>query len=348
MPGGTQSSVWASDRAEAPVVSVIIVSWNAKDYLKQCLDSLAEGACKYPMEIVVVDNGSADESVPMVRREYPHVRLILNGRNLGFAKANNIGIQHTTGRYVCLINSDVRLLKGCITGLVDYCESHPQAGMVGPRILGGDGRLQKSCRGFPGLWNMFCRALALDTLFPQTKLFCGYALTHEAHAKETTADVLSGCFWLVRRKALEQVGLLDETFFIYGEDVDWCLRFWSAGWRLMFVPAVEAIHYGGASSAKAPERFSIELQKADLQFWAKHHSRPAVLAYFLIACLYHLIRMTGFTLAGCLRSRKRSDYWHKMRLSFVCLRWLISNTGSAKPQRQIDVRNPQRVTAVAG
>src|SRR6478609_1348976 len=141
-----QTPVHSSD----PVVSVIIVSWNARNYLEQCLLSLTGEVCRYPMEIIVVDNASSDGSPECVESRFPHVRVIRSGANLGFAKGNNLGIAQSKGRYLCLINSDVKVLEGCISRLVDYCEQHPQVAMTGPRVIGGDGKLQRSCRGFPG------------------------------------------------------------------------------------------------------------------------------------------------------------------------------------------------------
>ena len=306
------------------MVSVIIVSWNARDYLRQCLASLSSEACRYPMEIIVVDNASSDGSVECVKKQYPHVHLIQNMANLGFARANNFGVSASTGRYLCFVNSDVKVGKDCISRLVDYCEGHHEVGMAGPRVIGGDGKLQRSCRGFPGLWNMFCRALALDTLFPQNKMFTGYSLSHWPHDALRPVDVLTGCFWLVRREALARVGLLDESFFMYGEDLDWCKRFWSNGWKVMYVPSAEAIHYGCASSSNAPLRFFIERQRADLQYWRKHHSRPAVACFFLISCLHLVLRAFGYTLALGFNRRQRQTYRHKMGRSIACLKWMFT------------------------
>jgi GT2 family glycosyltransferase len=306
-----------------PMVSVVIVSWNARNYLEQCLNSLTDEVCRYPFEIIVVDNASSDGSIECVQTRFPHVRLICNDANLGFAKANNIGIAQSAGRYVCLVNSDVKVLKDCITRLVDYCESHPKVGMVGPRIIGGDGQLQRSCRGFPSVWNMACRSLALDTFFPRVKVFCGYALCHWPQENEAEVDILSGCFWLAKREALEEVGLLDEEFFMYGEDMDWCRRFWSGGWKLVFVPSSEAIHYGGASSANAPVRFYIEKQRADLRYWRKHHSLPAVACYFVTSCVYLILRAVSYAAASCLGGNNRQTYRYKVKRSIACLGWLF-------------------------
>jgi GT2 family glycosyltransferase len=318
------------NQTSTPVmVSVIIVSWNARDYLLQCLTSLAAGACRYPMEIIVVDNASSDGSFESVKAQYPQVRLIRNDTNLGFAKANNLGVAASAGRYLCFVNSDVKVLKDCISNLVDHCEQHPRTGMTGPRVIGGDGQLQRSCRGFPTLWNMFCRALALDTIFHKSRLFTGYSLSHWRHDNLRPVDILSGCFWLVRKEALTRVGRLDEDFFIYGEDLDWCKRFWNQGWEVVYVPTAEAIHYGGASSANAPLRFFIERQRADLQYWRKHHSRPAVACFFLISCLHLALRALGYSLALGLNRHKRQAYRHKVERSLACLKWMFTGCGPA-------------------
>ncbi len=306
------------------MVSVIIVNWNAREFLLSCLASLYAGACCHSMEIVVVDNASTDGSVAAVNKKFPQVRLIQNSANLGFARANNLGTAASTGRYLCYVNSDVKVLTDCISRLVDYGEQAPRVGMAGPRIVGGDGRLQRSCRGFPSLWNMLCRALALDTLFSGSRLFTGYSLVHWSQEELRAVDILSGCFWLVRRDALNQVGPLDEAFFMYGEDLDWCKRFWNRGWKVVYVPTAEAIHYGGASSANAPLRFFIERQRADLQYWRKHHARPAVAAFFLISLLHLALRALGYTLALGLNRHERPTYRQKVARSVACLKWMFT------------------------
>jgi GT2 family glycosyltransferase len=316
----------SKSKSVSPImVSVVIVSWNARGYLVQCLNSLSSEVCRYPMEIVVVDNASSDGSAESVAHEFPHVHLIRNSSNLGFAKANNIGISSSSGQYVCLVNSDVKVKPDCITRLVEYCEQHPTVGIVGPRIIGADGKLQRSCRSFPNLWNMFCRALALDSLFPRSRWFSGFLLYHWSQDCLRHVDILTGCFWLVRRQALAQVGLLDERFFMYGEDMDWCKRFWLRGWQLTFIPSAEAIHYGGASSANAPVRFYIERHRADLQYWKMHHSRPAVFCFFLICCLHLMLRALGYSLAFVLKSRERVTCGKKAKRSVACLKWMLSD-----------------------
>jgi GT2 family glycosyltransferase len=306
-------------------LSVIIVSWNAKDYLLKCLNSLSQTPGVPAMEVIVVDNDSSDGSPEMVERDFPSVRLIRSGANLGFAKANNIGIRVSKGRYLGLINSDVEVLGDCISRLVDYCEHHPEAGMVGPRVIGRDGKLQRTCRAFPGVWNTFCRALALDAIFPGSKWFSGFLLYYWPQDSLRQVDMLTGCFWMVRRQALAQVGLLDERYFMYGEDMDWCKRFWLKGWQLTFVPSAEAIHYGGASSSNAPVRFYIEKHRADLQYWKKYHTPPAVFSFLLICCLHMVLRTVGYSLASVVRSQERATCASKVKRSVACLKWMLSD-----------------------
>lgn len=313
-----------SNNSSQAIVSIVIVSWNARDYLLQCLESLTPVACRFPMEIVVVDNASSDGSAELVENNFPKVRLIRNPTNLGFAKANNLGIAASAGPYVCLINSDVKVLPDCISRLVDYCEQNPDVGMVGPRIIGGDGKLQRSCRGFPTLWNMLCRALALDSIFPKIKLFTGYSLSYWPQNDTRPVNILTGCFWLVRRETLGQVGLLDESFFMYAEDMDWCRRFWKHSRPVVFIPFAEAIHYGGGSSANAPAWFYIERQRAELQYWKKHHSIPATALFFLISCLHMSLRIAGYSVMFLFNKPQRQTSRNKLRRSIVCLKWMFT------------------------
>ena len=315
LPGG--------DPAERPLVSVVIVNWNARNFLSECLRSLNDKVYNGPLEIIVVDNASSDGSREMVCTQFPNVTLICNEDNLGFARANNIGIRRSAGEYLALVNSDVEVFPSCITALIDLMESNPDIGMAGPRIIGNDGEFQRSYRGFPTLWNTLCRALALDSIMPNAPWANGYLQRHAQHETCTRVEILSGCFWMIRREALKDVGLLDERFFIYGEDMDWCKRFWDARWPAMFVPRGEAVHYGGGSSSNAPVRFFIEMQRADFQYWEKHHSRAANKVYFLITLLHHGIRIIGYAF-GSLKVSNAVNCWHKVRCSAACLRWIAA------------------------
>jgi GT2 family glycosyltransferase len=319
-------------------VSVIIVSWNACEFLMQCLASLYTDEGRPVKEIIIVDNASSDGSPEAVAARFPGVRLIRNAENFGFARANNIGVAHSTGRYVCFINSDAKVIGDCIGQLVDYCAGHSKIGLVGPRVMWGDGRLQRTCRGFPNVWNTLCRTLALDTFFPKVKAFSGYSLAYWPQEELREVDILGGCFWLARREAMDQVGLLDEQFFIYGEDMDWCKRYWAKGWKLVFVAHAQAIHYGGGSSANAPLRFFVEMQRADLQYWKKHHSTPAVACCFVLACLHALLRVAGYGVAQCFGKSKRALYRYKVERSLACLGDLF---GRRAPSQRTAAQRPK-------
>jgi GT2 family glycosyltransferase len=306
-------------------VSIIIVSWNAKQYLLNCLNSLIDTADGYSQEIIVVDNASSDGSAEMVEKDFPQVKLIRNEENLGFAKANNIGIKESTGRYVCLINSDVVVLDNCVKRMIEFMDNHLKAGMAGPKVLNPDRTLQVSCRHFPSIWNNLCQAIGLNKVFPKSVFFSEPFMNYWSHDSVRSIDVLTGCFWMVRRKSLDDVGLLDESFFFYGEDIDWCKRFQKAGWDVMFNPDAQAIHFGGASSANAPIRFYIELQKADLHYWEKHYGSIGRACYAMIILLRHLLRIVAMAFHFIIFPSKRKEASFKLKRSLVCIRCVLFN-----------------------
>jgi GT2 family glycosyltransferase len=275
------------------------------------------------LEVIVVDNASSDGSPDAVRETYPFVKLICSGGNHGFAKGNNMGIRASTGDYLFLINSDVVVSEGCFEALVRYMDAHPEIGLLGPRIIGSDGKVQRSTMGLPSLWNTLCRALALDSLFPGSRIFGGHLMTFWNHDATRPVEVINGCFWVVRRSAVEQVGLLDERFFMYGEDVDWCRRFSDAGWKVVFFSETEVLHYGGASSANAPVKFAIEMQRANYQYWVKHHTTAAVTSFLLISLLHHTVRMLCEIAAYPLR-HSRSLSTHKIKRAFASIKWILA------------------------
>ena len=308
-------------------ISVIIVSWNTAQLLLGCLRSLTCGANRHPIEIIVVDNASTDGSPEAVQREFPNVTLIQNEMNLGFAKANNIGIRKCTGRYICLINSDVVVTEGCLDRMCAYMEQHPSIAVLGPQILNSDSTIQLSCREFPTLWNSLYRVMALDTIFPSWRLFGGL-MRYWGHDTTRCVDVLSGCFWMVRRKTLNEVGLLDEEFFMYSEDVDYCKRCSQKGWEIVYFPGAKAVHYGEASSSHSPTRFSLEMLKANLQYWRKHHSRPAQVV-FLGICLFHQIRrVIQGTVLYLLKPSEKKNILVRTKASVAGALWLLGISSS--------------------
>lgn len=311
-----------------PDLSIVIVSWNARDYLVNCLRSIAESEPAVSYEVIVVDNESSDGSPEAVEAEFPDVKLIRAGKNLGFAGGNNVGIRASEGRHVFLINSDVVLVGACLDKLVKYLDDNPRVGLAGPRVLNSDRTLQLSCRRLPTKWNSFCRMLALDSAFPDSKFFHGWKMGPAEHEGCKPVEVLSGCFWAARRTAINAVGLLDEGYFMYAEDIDWCKRFKEGGWEIRYYPEAEAVHFGGASSANQPVRFFVEMQRADLRYWRKHHGRIGAAYYAGIILGNQILRIIPRSLLYALFPSKRANNAPYIKRSVACLQWLFGMSGA--------------------
>jgi O-antigen biosynthesis protein len=241
-----------AQRQALPEVSVIIVNYNVRDFLHQALLSLQKALKGIRSEIFVVDNASDDGSAEMVRRRFPRIQLIANTANLGFAKANNIALKKARGKFLLLINPDTVVQENTIRVMVEFLQNHPEAGLAGCKILNPDGSFQPSCRrGFPTPWVAFTKIFGLSKIFPKSKLFGHYNLTYLDTEETYPVDALSGSFMMVRRETFEQVGGLDESYFMYGEDLDWCYRIRQAGWRIFYVHTTQIIHYKGESTRRS-------------------------------------------------------------------------------------------------
>ena len=304
-------------------ISYVIVNWNGKSVLKGCLDSLQNESEGINYEIIVVDNNSNDGSQELLKKQYSNIILIENKDNLGFSKANNIGIAKSRGELLFLVNSDIIALENSIKNMLDYMDENPEVGMAGPKVFNHDMTKQTTCSKYPGLWNELCGAFALNKVFSNTSLFSDWRMDYWDHMSERSVSVLSGCFWAIRRTALDDVGLLDERFFIYGEDVDWSRRFNNSKWKVKFNPEARIIHLGGASSSRTPIRFYIEMQKANLKYWKKHHSRVKVMAYKLILFIHHLNRVSARVIILLLKFKLNEIYDDfKIKRSLAVLKWL--------------------------
>lgn len=309
-------------------LSIIIVNWNTKVYLARCLDSIFQNWPSHQTEIIVVDNGSADGSADMVKKNYSEVKLIANHQNLGFARANNIGINKSASRFLCLLNSDTQVLDDCFDRMINYMEIHPEIGILGPKILSPNLQVQRSCMAFPSLWNSLCRALALDSLFPNSKIFGGYLMTYFAHDSIRSVDIINGCCWLIRKEALDKVGLLDEQFFMYGEDMDWCRRFHQAKWQVVFYPEAQIVHYGGVSSAQLPVKFYIEMRHANLLYAKKHHGKVFYVLFIVTFWLYEIVRIIGRTCQWLIRPSRKKELSFHIQKSRSALRYLLAQFSS--------------------
>ena len=319
-------------------ISVIIVSWNARDHLRKCLASIRANGGPAVREIIVVDNASSDGSSEMVASQFPEVNLVCSGENLGFAGGNNLGLKHASAPCLALVNSDVVVQPACFAVLLAFLESHSGVGLVGPKVYGADGQLQRTCRRFPTLWNTFCRTFALDSVLSHWRLFSGREMRHWDQNSRAEVDILNGCFWVARREAIEKVGDLDCRFFFYAEDVDWCKRFWDAGWKIMFVPEATATHFGGGSSSNAPLHYSIEMLRANLAYWRKHHGTAGQAAFYLLSVLHHLLRFGLRLLKKVAGLQSDAEAAHKRKRNFVCLCWLLTGKNLASSFERADAQ----------
>lgn len=307
-------------------VSVVILSWNDKCYLQECLQSLISTTKSHRLEIIVVSNASTDGTPEMVAALFPQVKLIRNQENVGFAKGNNIGVKASQGKYVCLLNSDIKILDGCLDALVDYLEQHPRVGMIGPKILNGDLTHQSSCRQFPTLWNNLCEATGLARAFRESRWLSGEHMFYFRGDLLMEVEVLVGCFWVIRRAALDEFGLLDEGFFMFAEDLDWCKRCQEAGWRVVFYPGSQAIHYrGGSSTKRDPLWLALTQQQSILRYWHKHHGSLGRLSMRCLFLGHLIIRWGAAGLKYLLQSERREEMKARMQLARACLGALVTD-----------------------
>lgn len=282
------------DSSDAIDVSIVIVNWNTRDMLRDCLQSLRDDAGDVTREVIVVDNHSSDDSVAMVANEFPEVQLIRNQENRGFAAANNQGIAISRGRYVLLLNSDTRVLGGAITRTLAFADAHPQAGLVGCRTLFADGVVQPNCFLYPSLLNLVLSLSHLGLIFERHRFFGRRRMTWWNYDSVREVEVIAGCFMLARRQAVDQVGPMAEDYFMYSEDTDWCWRFHRAGWKVMYTPDATIIHKGRASSSQCATDMHLLERRAMLMF-LEHKSgrvtRWTANAMFLIGALSRLPRL---------------------------------------------------------
>lgn len=273
------------------VVSIIVVSWNTKGLLKRCLDSIY-ATVLVPFEVLVVDNASDDGSAEMVESGFPEATLIRSAVNLGFSAANNLGIRQAHGEFVMLLNPDTVLLPGAVAGMLHYMNGYPDVGLIGPRLIMPDGQLQQSGRRFPGL---------LRELMGITRVSRLFGSWYDEHlnwgrtdfGKTVEVDEVSGACMLIRKSVLDQVGLLDERFFMYYEDVDLCYRLKKAGWKVVYMGEVEIIHVWAQGALKAGILHSSGVMyHSQYLYFRKHHGLiPAIILRTMSQLLLWALRM---------------------------------------------------------
>lgn len=251
-------------------LSVIVVSWNTCALLRRSLQSLFADISGIEAEVFVVDNASRDGSAVMVAGEFPQARLIANSDNYGFAKANNQAMKEAKGRYVLLLNPDTEVQPGAIKHLIKFLDEHKEAGIVAPQLLNSDGSIQRSCRAFPTFAGMFFELIGMSKMFPNNKTFGHYKMLDFDHETLCQVDQPEGACLLLRREVIEQVGMLDEGYFMLFEEVDWCYRIKQAGWQIWFDPQAKVVHHYGQSIKQVKARMIISSHRGLYRYWSKH------------------------------------------------------------------------------
>ena len=270
-------------------LSIIIVNYNVKHFLEQCLISVKKALENVEGEIFVVDNNSVDGSVEMVREKFPVVHLIVNKKNLGFAKANNQAVRKAKGEYFLLLNPDTVVEDDTFTKVIDFMDAHPDGGGLGVKMVDGSGKfLPESKRGLPTPATAFYKIFGLSSLFSHSKRFSKYHLGYLDENEIHKVDILAGAFMLLRKSVLDEIGLLDEIFFMYGEDIDLSYRITQSGYNNYYFPETRIIHYKGESTKKSSVNYVLVFYRAMVVFARKHFTtkRARAFAFFINIAIY--------------------------------------------------------------
>lgn len=286
------------DSVDAPEFSIVLVCWNNKDYLEPCLDSLYEGGLRRRFDVLVVDNGSTDGSQDMLREKYPNVLIIQNDHNVGLAKACNQGIEATDSPYILLLNNDTLVDGASLDALVDYMEANPTVGATGGKLLNEDGSFQAGYAEFSTLWEEFLIATGLGD-----RIWDGYPSHYDASVQAPMpVGWLSSACLLLRRAALDEVGLLDEQYFIYGDEADLQYRLQQAGWQVCYLPSATTLHYGGRSMNRWRRRKMV--YRGKMLFYQKNYGPLKSGGLRLMLGSLSLAKMVGWSGAYALPSRR--------------------------------------------
>jgi len=302
-------------------LSVIIVSWNTRQLLQECLESLYRHTKGITFEVFVVDNNSSDGSPEMVSTLFPRVNVIANDYNAGFSKANNQAIRVSKGRYVALLNPDTLLTEDVFSPLILYADRHDKIGAIGPKIFCGDGKtIQYSCaKKLPNLYSAFCSASGLSS---RSKIFDGVHMSYRDHESSRYVEAICGACMVVRKIAIDAVGLMDENQFMYGDEIDWCKRFADSGWRIYYYADASIIHYGGESSKQVMQEANFQFLRARRYYFRKHHGELYAFAYSVQIGLFSLIKYIWTLLFRGKNTRNREIMENHMSL----VKWVLKNT----------------------
>jgi GT2 family glycosyltransferase len=289
-----------------PELSIVIVTWNSRSDIERCLHSLTASGTRTSMEILVVDNASADGTAAYVREAFPGVALLANETNTGFAAGNNRALHVARGRFVLLLNPDTFVHVGALDALVAFMNESPAVWACGPPVFNADGSPQRTGIRFPGIWNLLVESLFLDRMFPRTRLFGGHRELYHDPGLPRTVDYVQGSCLLVRRTAMDRIGNLDEGFFMYFEETDWCRRMKEAGGEVSYVPGPGIIHYGGGATGHYDEARLLSYHRSLLRFFRKHHTPPAGVLLRGVLIFRSLIRIPVWIVYGLTHVSRRA------------------------------------------
>jgi GT2 family glycosyltransferase len=310
-------------------LSICITTLNASTYLQNCLKSIcgqatylywwngnpndevetdasSPGESRLSFELIIIDNGSTDDTISMLQADYPAARLTLNGKNEGFTRPINQALRQSQGRYMLVLNPDTIVLPGAFNQLISFMDEHPDVGICGPKVLNRDGSLQKACRrGVSRPWAAFSYFTGLSSLFPHSKLFGGYLLNYLDEDSVHEVDGVSGSCMLIRRPVIDQVGMFDERYFAYQEDADYCFQVKKAGWKVVYLPTAQIIHFGGHGGSRVqPYRSIYEWHRSYYLYYQKNLAKDY---FFLFNWFYYFlmgVKLAISLLANALRTEK--------------------------------------------
>lgn len=288
--------------AQRPDLSIVIVNWNTVSLLRDVLASSYAGLGRLAAEVIVIDNASSDGSAEMVEAEFPQTRLLRNTENKGFAAANNQGFELARGRHILLLNSDTIVLGDVLSASLAYLDAHPKVGAMGCRVLNLDRSMQRTCSMFPSLTNLILLSSGLSGL-SWPKFFGRYYMMDWQRDSAREVECISGCYLMLRREVLEQVGPLDESFFFFGEETDWCRRMSEASWQLVFAPVGEIVHYGSASARKLNHKRDLLLTDALVRLHRKHNGRLAAGCAWTILLGFNISRALFWSARAAIQRR---------------------------------------------
>jgi N-acetylglucosaminyl-diphospho-decaprenol L-rhamnosyltransferase len=308
----------APARKNKPDITVVLVNYNTGHLFNRLFTSLEAARGNLIVQLIVVDNASRDQSVTILRSKYPDVEVIENANNVGFGRANNQAIQHALGKYVLLLNTDAFVSSDTLRKTINFMEAHPKCGVLGVKLVGEDGSAQPGCRTFPTPWNTFLLATGLDGSWSSSECNSSNPVSL------TECDWVTGCYYLVRKTVIDQIGLFDPRYFMYFEEVDHCRRVRQSGWKIVYYPDTEVVHLGG-ESAKSQGPITVTSQQvlafqveSELLYFRKYHGFLGVLAAAILETVSDLLN----GLKGVLNSKgtaRGKDAMHHLKLLYKLL-----------------------------